>query len=154
MKPKLTKKEAEQVKTWLELDNRFNLCPFGTAGCLLSNYRIPNRICVTCFPDILEKQACPCRCYSHSYVAGVAQDLITASKKKESVIPENYVPHGWTKKTMGRCAKLHMGQLTHVHLNYVDSDEKKEKIAQIIESYFKLECAVSRGEKFIKRGKL
>ena len=58
------------------------------------------------------------------------------------------VPHGWTKETMDKCREVHMDDLIFYHYNCSDSQSKRDRIAQIIEHYFKIECAVRRGENF------
>jgi hypothetical protein len=146
MKPKLTKKEAKQVKKWLDSDTRSKLCPFGTGGCLVR--RENNPICVAHFPRVLKYTACPCRCYRHAHVVSVAKSMVA------DPLPDDCLPHNWTRKTISKCAALCMEQLVDAHLNYVDSVNKRKTMGEIIESYFKIKCAVDRGETFIKRGKL
>jgi len=52
-------------------------------------------------------------------------------------------PHGWVESTMGDCARTHMGQLSYWHFNLTEGAAKREKLAQIIESYFKIEMDIS-----------
>ena len=54
------------------------------------------------------------------------------------------IKHNWTKETMDRCRKVFLDQLTNYHYNYADGDWKREKIASLIEQYFKIECDVRK----------
>jgi hypothetical protein len=58
------------------------------------------------------------------------------------------VPLNWTKETLAECARVHMDQICDRHYNYSGEYREKE-ITRIIEHYFKIECAIDRGDKFI-----
>ena len=50
--------------------------------------------------------------------------------------------HNWTLETMNECAEVHMEQICWVYCNYANAQEKKERIYQLIDHYFKIKCDV------------
>ena len=50
--------------------------------------------------------------------------------------------HNWTKETMDKCREVFMDDLTWHHYNFSDGDWKRDKIASLIEQYFKIKCDV------------
>jgi hypothetical protein len=71
------------------------------------------------------------------------------AKKKD----RTKVYHRWTKKTLADCAQVHMDQLEFVHLHRAGA-VRDRKIAEIIESYYKIHCSVYTGKKYIFEGRI
>ena len=58
------------------------------------------------------------------------------SEDKQKEKPKRW--HNWTKKTLPRCAMIHMEQLQYAHFNYRGKERQKD-IKHLIENYSKIE---------------
>jgi hypothetical protein len=55
------------------------------------------------------------------------------------------IPHGWTKKSMDRCARTFMDQISWHYLCLADKKDRVEKVFALVEQYMSIEDSVARG---------
>ena len=60
------------------------------------------------------------------------------------------IPHGWTKETMGECAKRFMESLTNYHYSY-SGKYREESISRMIEQYNKIYYSVLKGLNYYEK---
>jgi len=64
----LDKQTIEEIRAWLDCNEKKEYCPFNYSKCMA--------VCYSIFPFLQKIKYCPCRKYKPSYVKKIAKKII------------------------------------------------------------------------------